>query len=79
MTTRLTHKIKGVGLTKLKNKIFKFVEKKDIVLTKLSKFHNYYRSIDQLKNLEDATKKSNIKYVNTTQFVCGFRFLRKIL
>ena len=79
MTTRLTHKIKGVGLTKLKNKIFKFVEKKDIVLTKLSKFHNYYRSIDQLKNLENATKKSNIKYVNTTQFVCGFRFLRKIL
>lgn len=79
MTTRLTHKIKGIGLSKLKTRIFKFVEKKDIVLTKLSKFHNYYRSVDQLKNLENATKKSNVEYVNTTQFVCGFHFLRKIL
>ncbi len=79
MTTRLTHKIKGIGLSKLKTRIFKFVEKKDIILTKLSKFHNYYRNIDQLKNLENATKKSNVKYVNTTQFVCGFHFLRKIL
>lgn len=79
LTSRLAHKIKNKGLSKIKKKIHKFVNKRDVFLVKLSKFHNYYRTKEQLKILKKATYKSNINYVDTTQFVCGFYFLRKIL
>lgn len=79
LTSRLAHKLKNLGISKIKKKIYRFVKKKDVLLVKLSKFHNYYRTKDQLNILKKATKKSNIIYIDTTQFVCGFYFLRKKL
>ena len=52
---------------------------KDLIDVKLSKFHNYYRNSEQLKKLKNTVKGSNVKYVDTTQFMCGFYAIRKIL
>lgn len=80
LTARLGHSIKGTKVKKIrKDYLDKFANKKDIIDVKLSKFHNYYRNKEQLKDLKNAISGSNIKYVDTTQFMCGFFSLRKIL
>ena len=80
LTARLDHSIKGISLSKLKNSYLdKFTDKKDLIDVKLSKFHNYYRNSEQLKKLKSTVKGSNVNYVDTTQFMCGFYAIRKIL
>ena len=80
LTARLDHSIKGTKIIKLKKHyIEKFVKKNDLINIKVSKFHNYYRNKNQLNDLKDAIKNTNIEYVDTTQFMCGFYSLRKIL
>ncbi len=80
LTARLDHSIKGTKIIKLKKHyIEKFVKKNDLINIKVSKFHNYYRNKNQLSDLKDAIKNTNIEYVDTTQFMCGFYSLRKIL
>lgn len=80
LTARLDHSIKGTKTFKLKKfYIEKFLKKSDLINIKVSKFHNYYRNKNQLSALKDVIKNSNIKYVDTTQFMCGFYSLRKIL
>ena len=51
----------------------------DLVKVKLSKYHNYYRNKEQLNKLKKAVVGSNIKYIDTTQFMCGFYAIRKTL
>jgi len=80
LTARLSHKMKGTKISTIKKRyLSNFVEKKDIINVKLSKFRNFYRNKKQLIMLKKALSKTNIKYVDTTQFVCGFYFLIKIL
>jgi len=80
LTARLDHSIKGTKTSKLKKfYIEKFVKDNDLIDITVSKFHNYYRNKDQLSDLKNVIKKSNINYVDTTQFMCGFFSLRKIL
>ncbi len=80
LTARLDHSIKGIKVSKLRNSYLdRFAEKKDIIDVRLSKYHNYYRNGQQLRDLKKATMGSNIKYVETTQFMCGIYSLRKIL
>jgi len=79
LTTRLTFAMKGTPVNKIKKKLNRFVERKNIIKVTKTKFNNYYRKPQQLKNLINALKGSNIIYVNTTQFVRGFYYLRKIL
>lgn len=80
LTARLDHSIKGISLSRLRNYYLnKFTDKKDLVKVKLSKFHNYYRNKEQLKKLKKAVMGSNIKYIDTTQFMCGFYAIRKTL
>jgi hypothetical protein len=76
LTARLAFKIKGENLNKLNTYIHRFVKQKDILKVKKSKFRNFYRNKEQLKELKKNLNKTNIKYVDTTQFVCGFYFLR---
>jgi len=80
LTARLDHSIKGTKVSILRrNFLDKFVDKKDVIDVKLSKFHNYYRNKKQLLALKKAISGSNIKYVDTTQFMSGFYSLRGIL
>ena len=79
LTARLDHSIKGIKITKLKRfYLDKFVKQSDLINLQISKFHNYYRNKNQLQKLMNIVKNSNIKYVDTTQFMCGFFALRKI-
>ena len=80
LTARLDHSIKGISVDKLKKfYLKKFVKKSDLKKVRISKFHNYYRNKVQLNRLCNAIKGSNIKYIDTKQFMCGFYSLRKIL
>tara|TARA_B100001996_G_C18603265_1_gene570738 strand:- start:146 stop:1054 length:909 start_codon:yes stop_codon:yes gene_type:complete len=80
LTARLAYSMKGIKISKLRNfYLERFAEKKDIINVKLSKFRNYYRNKKQLRDLKKAITGSNIKYVETTQFMCGLYSLRKIL
>ena len=80
LTARLDHSIKGTSISRLRNYYLdKFTDKEDLVKVKLSKFHNYYRNKEQLNKLKKAVVGSNIKYIDTTQFMCGFYAIRKTL
>ena len=80
LTARLDHSIKGIKISKLKNTyVDRFAKKSDVIKVQLSKFHNYYRNKEQLKKLKNAIKGSSVKYIDTTQFMCGIYSLRKFL
>ena len=80
LTARLDHSIKGIKVSKLKNSYLdRFAEKKDIIDVKLSKYCSYYRNEQQFQDLKNYVRGSNIKYVDTRQFLGGFYSLRKIL
>lgn len=80
LTARLDHSIKGIKVSKLKNTyVNRFAKKSDVIKVQLSKFHNYYRNKEQLKKLKNAIKGSSVKYIDTTQFMCGIYSLRKFL
>ena len=76
LTARLAFKIKKQNLLSLKKYIDRFVDKKNIINIKKSKFRNFYRNKKELVLLSKILNKTNINYVDTTQFVCGFYFLR---
>ncbi len=76
LTARLTYARKGSPISKIKKYIKKFVNEKDIIRVKKSKFKNYYRNEDRIKLFKNIVKNSNIKYVDTTQFLRGFLRLR---
>ena len=76
LTARLTHSIKGQKLSKLKKYLGRFVNYNDILMIKKSKFKNYYRKKDELLTLKNRLLNTKIKYVDTSQFVCGFYYLR---
>lgn len=76
LTARLAVKIKGQKLSRLKRYINHFVDKKNIVDIRKSKFKNFYRNKKEIFSLIKIFKKTNIRYVDTTQFVSSFYLLR---
>jgi hypothetical protein len=76
LTARLTFARKGLPVNKLKKYMSDLVDKKNIIRITKSKFKNYFRNKDEIILFKNIVKNSNIKYVDTTQFVCGFLRLR---
>ena len=79
LTTRITKSKKKLSFINIKKQLKVFLDQKDLIYIKRSKFINFYRDDKQIKILKKIVKSTNIRYVNTVQLVSGLFNLKNFI